>query len=45
VTLLARNTALDKAQAASLQSLDGERFALDVVDRIPQEVICLEAHQ
>jgi len=41
----ARNAALDVAQTAALQSLDGKRLLLDVIERIPQQVICFESHQ
>ena len=43
--LPARNAALDVAKTATLQSLDGERFAPDVIERIAQQVIRLEPHQ
>jgi hypothetical protein len=41
----ARDAALDVAQTAALQSLNGKRLVLDMIERIPQLVICFESHQ
>jgi hypothetical protein len=41
----ARDAALDVAQTAAFQTLYGKRLVLDVVERIPQQVIRFESHQ
>ena len=43
--LPARYAAFNVTEAAALQTLDDEGLALDVVERITQQVIRLKAHQ